>query len=130
MTFSLYGGLANQKVVDLLLNGSAEEILTNEADEKLYAVEIDNTKNAEDIWAKIWVQATAASVGTDHPLHVIYCEAGEVRVKIFGGDQDVSLGHVMHATSTHEVFIGAVTTGGTGGTTSPPNPVKATVWTS
>lgn len=131
MAFTERGGLATTEIVDLLLNATAELILTAGGNERMFAVEVDNTKNSEDIWAKLYIVATGAgaAVGTLPPKHIMYCEAGEIRTKIFGSNDDMGSGHLLSDTVDDDVLIAAVTTAGKGGTTSPPNAVKANIFT-
>src|SRR3990170_8808047 len=84
----------------------------------IYEIEIDNTANAaQDNYMKFWNTAGAVTVGTTVPDMVI-----EVR-------QGVSRSIVIPSGLIYEtgLVVACVTTGGTGGTTSPGSAVVARI---
>jgi len=117
MTITQIGPLESAKTVDLDLNNSAETLTGVTL---LYAGEFDNSNNTSVVYVKIY-DAASATIGTTPPDICIPIAAGEILSVCF---DDFGEGLTMTG-----LTIGCVTTPGEGGTTSPTNVVKGTLYT-
>lgn len=122
MAVSSFGYLGAAQFVDLDLDASPEVLPpTGVTALTLYGIYADNSANAEDVFVKIWDHA-GPTVGTTDPDTVVRVEAGDDIFIPFGSEGE----GVGIATGLN---VACVTTGGTAGTTSPTNDVKATLIT-
>lgn len=84
-----------------------------------YSIKIDNSANlGAPVYVKFYNMASGSViVGTTDPDHIVYVPAGAVVTHDFftGASSGITFGTALS--------MAAVTTGGTGGTTSPANPV-------
>lgn len=104
---------------DVDVNGTGKLLVSGTP--ALVALEVDNTQNSIDVFLKIWDKATAPVIGTDDPDIVIRVSAGTKLVVPYPSDGDGVL-------FINPMYVACVTTGGTTGTTSPPNTVTATIY--
>ena len=100
--------LANSLFVDTVSANSAVAVTT--ASTVIYSIHIDNSANAAQAeYVKIYNTAGAVTVGTTVPDMVLPVAAAQVDEWIFPKGITLATG----------VAVSTVTTGGTGGTTSP-----------
>lgn len=125
MSFSAVGFLGTSRFTDLSLDATVKTLAS--AALVLYGIYVDNSQNSEDVYVKIW-DATSVTLGTDAPPIVLKVDAGDTFDMTFWGS-DSAGNHVEGHAFTTGLSIVCVTTGGTGGTTSPTNDVKATLIT-
>lgn len=115
----LSGFLGTSRFVDPTLNATAQVVPpSGVAALTLFGIYVDNSQNVDDTFVKIYDKATAPGVGTDNPEITIRVKAGDTLFTAFGDKFE----GIAIATG---LWIAGVTTGGTGGTTAPTNPVKA-----
>lgn len=105
---------------DLVANDTGE-LLESGGTPILYAVRVDNTANSAASYFKIYDKATPAATASDDPDFVFKVAAQSK----FEFQPNGNLGRKL----TNGLSIRCVTTGGTGGVTSPANAVIATVLT-
>ena len=120
MALSVHGFLNARLFTDIIADASPEQNLTSGAG-TAFGFEADNSQNVVPVYLKFY-NSISVSVGTDAPTWVFMIPAGEVRKGCFNSR---GLGRVF-ATC---VSLCCVTTGGTGGNTSPTNPVKVSLAT-
>ena len=118
MSLTQQANLHTNKWSDVISNATSEAI--GEA-KTVYAVEVDNRQNSDDVYLKMW-DAASPNVGSDDPDVVLKCHAGAIRRQTFG----VPGAGVAFGTN---VSFACVTGAGTGGTTAPTNAVEVSVWT-
>jgi len=90
-----------------------------------YAMEMDNSENAEDSYVKLYHKASP-TVSTDDPFGIFRVGPGKVRSELFSTN---NLGLEHTDPTPLGVALACVTEPGTGGSVSPTNPVKVTVKT-
>lgn len=86
----------------------------------LYAAEIDNTGNASEVFVKFF-NAASPTLGSSAPDEQVAVPALTKILHVFNGGDGLSF--------PTGCWVGCVTTGGTAGTTSPTNSVKADIHT-
>lgn len=91
---------------------SENDVLSGAA--TIIRVKVDNTANGHDVYLKLYNDA-APTVGTTAPNIVIPAKAGKSAILAIQGGSGISFGTALS--------FACVTTGGTGGTTSPTNSV-------
>lgn len=112
-------GVANihaNKYTDVTATSSAETIKASSI--TVYAIEIDNRQNTVAVYIKLY--AASPTVGTTHPYYVIKCPALTRSLRVFSLPAGIA---------EAALYMACVTTPGTGGSTSPTNPVEVNLWT-
>ena len=120
MAVSSTGYLNVNLFKDLLANASPELNLLGGSG-KLYGLEADNSQNTSAVYVKLYNSA-APLVGTDAPEWVFKVAAGKKRFQPLGS-------RGTGRSFATALSFACVTAGGTGGSTSPTNPVKLTLAT-
>jgi len=111
---------------DILLNNSPEQIGEDDTATIVYSGEIDNSGNTAAVYLKLYDSVGAPAVGTAVPEMVLKVAAGEKRPFTLMNSDGTAW---TSPAGTTELWAACVTTGGTAGTTSPTNAVKATFHT-
>ena len=103
------------KEITLVPNASPDNAIVGAAC-KILAIEIDNTNNgSQSVYVKLF-DAASVTAGTTAPDEVFYCRGGKRRFINFFADDRLEFNTALSAC--------CVTTGGTGGTTSPTSNVN------
>lgn len=123
MAVSSIGFLGTSRFTDLDLDASAEVLPPGGVTAlTLYGIYVDNSQNTVDCFVKIYDKATAPGVGTDDPEITVRVDAGDTFFTPFGDKfEGIAIASGL--------YVACVTTGGTAGSTSPANNVKATLIT-
>lgn len=114
MAIAEFQRIGDKTFQDDSVTATPEEIAT--VSRIVYGFEVDNSQNTENVFFKMYDVSSVPSVGSDVPEHVWRVLAGEklgIVLDADGSGHDFSTG----------LFVACVTTGGTGGTVSPTNPV-------
>lgn len=119
MAVSSAGIIETSKFVDIEVDSSVEIIVSGGV--TLLGYEVDNSDNTSDVFFKVW-DATGVTLGTDAPIIVTRVDAGsKAKILLNSNAGGLALGTGL--------AIACVTTGGTPGSTSPTNKVRATLFT-
>jgi hypothetical protein len=126
MAFTEVSPLEATRFIDVEANATAEDL--SDSANTIYAVEVDNTGNTVDVFVKLYDAATV-TVGTTTPNIIIKCKAGSTRkvaIHSSSANQQAPGNGYPFATG---LLVACVTEGGTGGTTSPTNKVRVSLFT-
>lgn len=118
MAIAAQGSLHINKNKDLDVGATA--LVVGSGARKVFAIEVDNTRNTVPSYLRMWNDA-APSVGTDAPNCVLKIPAGTKRIHFFNNGVSMTFSTGM--------TIACLTTGGTAGSDAPINDVTATLWT-
>lgn len=123
MAVSSYGTLHTSKYGIETLDATLVQVSAT-TDLTVFAVDVDNSRNSEDAYVKLWKPASGTpTVGTTAPDFILRVSAGEVKTFLLAG----ATGHPAASGGTW--YAACVDTGGTPGTTAMPNPVDVNVYT-
>lgn len=102
------------------MGGTKEGVKASSA--LLNNVIVDNSLNVAATYVKLWNLASGSvTVGTTDPDEIIYVPAGQVITHV------LYTGALVGKTFSNGITAAAVTTGGTGGVTSPASACKVTL---
>ena len=122
VTAANYDNIHTTTYRDRILNSTAEEIAVVAT--TVFAVELDNSANTADSYAKFYDVSSAPSIGTTNPGTVIRVPASTKILVVF--NQGILLTGTVFGTG---LFVVGVTTKGTDGSTSPASDFLATLYT-